>query len=288
MRYLLRVIVGLVFLASAVMKLISIDSFEIYIFSFEWLGLSLSYLAARAIIAAEFTLGIWLLANPKSRFPYMATMLMLIGFTGFLTYLALIGNKESCHCFGSFVSLDPVQSLIKNGVLLALLLVSRRCPPFFKRGQWAFMGATCVAAVATVLIVSPPDNWRYASYSQYTTLNPEALQEAMQNGLLDPEIGEGQKIVCFYSLSCEFCKMSAQKITALRHTNDLWTAPIMVVFGGDPQTPDAFFEQTHLEYQRYQFIPATDFVRITNGTMPLILLMQDGQVIQKFSYRDLH
>lgn len=54
----LRVFLAALFLVSAVAKLLAIDDFELYIFSYGFLSLNVSYLAARLCIAAECWLGL--------------------------------------------------------------------------------------------------------------------------------------------------------------------------------------------------------------------------------------
>ena len=49
---------------------------------------------------------------------------MLLGYTLLLIYALTLGRTDSCHCFGDFLQLDPKQSLIKNGVLMLLFLLS--------------------------------------------------------------------------------------------------------------------------------------------------------------------
>ena len=56
-------LLGVLFIVSAVAKLVEIDTFELYIFSYHLLPLTLSFLAARLVIVAEMLCGIGLLAN---------------------------------------------------------------------------------------------------------------------------------------------------------------------------------------------------------------------------------
>ena len=58
-----RMLLGVFFIVSALAKLVGIDQFEIYIFSYNLLSLNLSFLVARLVICAEVLIGIGLLAN---------------------------------------------------------------------------------------------------------------------------------------------------------------------------------------------------------------------------------
>ena len=59
----LKVLLGLVFIVSAVLKVIDMDQFEIYIYSYHFFSLNFSFLVARAAIIVELVLGIGLVSN---------------------------------------------------------------------------------------------------------------------------------------------------------------------------------------------------------------------------------
>lgn len=289
-KYTLRVVVALIFLFSAITKLISIDTFELYIFGFELFSLSLSYLLARVVIAIELALGVALIANIASKLTHIATLLMIIAFTIFLAILALTGNKDNCNCFGEFVNLNPIQSICKNLALIGLLIFSTNLKSFKVKYRSLWLSLIGVASLSAVFILSPPDNWRYSEYNRHTTLNSEAFTQAIETELLPKEITEGEKVVCFYSMRCEFCRMSAQKIATLRKRGDFSQAEIISIIGrgDDPIDPEIFFKETKLDCSKYYYIEPSDFLKITNGSMPLILVMKDGEVISKYQYRDIH
>ena len=285
--YLLRIIIGIIFIISAFSKLFSIDTFEIYIFSFELFGLGLSYLIARLLITLELAIGLWLIINIDSKWAYYLTHFILWGFTIFLSVLIIKGNKGNCNCFGEFINMNPGQSIIKNLILIILLILSRKCYSFNIKFKPLYRIILPVLSLSIVLISSPPDNWRYKYYSKDTSINAKAFEDAFKNDILKQEIKEGEKIVCFYSLKCNFCKMSAQKIGTMRRMKTFSNAEIIVVFGGNPSDPSTFFKNNKLDCKNYFFISPEDFLRITNGKMPLILVMKEGKIIQKFSYRDI-
>ncbi len=289
-KYILRVIVGIVFIISSIAKLLSIDSFELYIFGFELFSLGFSYLAARLVIAMELALGIFLIINIDSKFIYWVAMTVLSGFTLFLALLAFAGNEENCNCFGEFVNLNPVQSIIKNIILIAILLLSSKLSSFNLKWKNIWRIIIPIGAIATIFIVSPPDNWRYENYNRGVTLNEEAFREGFETSVLPQEINEGEKVVCFYSLKCEFCRKSAQKIGTMRRMGTFSNAEIIAIIGKGEDSPDPerYFEETKLDCSKYYYISPSDFLRITNGSMPLILVMKDGEVIEKFRYRDIH
>ena len=287
--YLLRVLIGLVFLFSATAKLIGIDAFEVYLFSFGWFSLGTAYLLARLVIAAEYTLGILLIANLRAKFAFWSSLTVLAAFTVFLTVLAANGNRENCNCFGELVNLNPVQSIWKNLGMIALLLPTAGLQSFkvCRRGLWFALAV--IVPLACVLIISPPDNWRYKSYDRRNEINRQALQEALEKGLLPPAIAEGDHVVCFYSLQCRFCKMSAKKLMTLRDRGEFSAAPIIAVIGrGENTDTGPFLTETGFRPDKTVFIEPADFLRMTNGKMPVILVMHDTTVVAAYNYRNLH
>ena len=174
LQYVFRVLLGILFLFSATAKLIGIDAFELYLFSFGWFPLGTAYLLARLVIAAEYTLGLLLIANFWPRLAFWASLALLAGFTIFLGVLAATGNRDNCNCFGELVNLNPVQSIWKNLGMLGLLLLSADVRPFQIKHQGLWFALAAVVPLATVLIVSPPDNWRYDSYARHALVNEQA------------------------------------------------------------------------------------------------------------------
>ena len=288
-KYVFRVLLGILFLFSAIAKLIGIDAFELYLFGFGWFPLGTAYLLARLVIAAEFTLGILLIANFWPRLAFWGSLTLLGGFTVFLVALAVSGNRDNCNCFGELINLNPVQSIWKNVGMLAVLLLSAGVQPFRIRRKGLWFALAAVVPLATVLILSPPDNWRYDSYVGRDMLNEPALREALDQGILPHSVVEGDHVVCFFSLKCNFCRMSARKLMTLRERGDFTDAPIIALIGRGEDTDTApFLTETGFRPDEVHFIEPADFLRITNGAMPLFLVMHDETVVEKYNYRNLH
>ena len=288
-KYVFRVLLGILFLFSAIAKLIGIDAFELYLFGFGWFPLGTAYLLARLVIAAEFTLGILLIANFWPRLAFWGSLTLLGGFTVFLIALAVSGNRDNCNCFGELINLNPVQSIWKNVGMLAVLLLSAGVQPFRIRRKGLWFALAAVVPLATVLILSPPDNWRYDSYVGRDMLTEPALREALDQGILPHSVVEGDHVVCFFSLKCNFCRMSARKLMTLRERGDFPDAPIIALIGrGEDTDTTPFLTETGFRPDEVHFIEPADFLRITNGAMPLILVMHDENVVEKYNYRNLH
>jgi uncharacterized membrane protein YphA (DoxX/SURF4 family) len=279
----LRIFVGSVFLVSAISKLISIDSFEIYVYSFGILNLDQAFLLSRFIISIELFLGILLISGKYTRIAVFTSIAMLGVFSAFIIFLILTKNKEHCHCFGE-IELSHISSLIKNIFIIALLLISyKRVDGKFKYDKLILISIS-VISLTIPLVISPPDSFFYNMYAKDVTYNDIVLSEYLKE---NKQFNEGKKILCFFSPGCGFCKLAARKVLIMaKKTNN--PAVFNIVFAGSQASVDKFFKETDSDIFKYSFLPPNRFLKITNGEMPLILLLDGGKVQSKYAYRDIN
>ena len=118
-----KCLLGVLFILSAVLKFISIDAFERYLFSFTLFSFNFCSFAARLVIAAESLIGFAFILNYRHKLLCRITAVVLAVFSCFLLYLVFVGNEENCHCFGEVIDMRPEESLSKNVGLAILLAV---------------------------------------------------------------------------------------------------------------------------------------------------------------------
>jgi uncharacterized membrane protein YphA (DoxX/SURF4 family) len=284
----LRMALGALFIVSAIAKLIGIDRFEIYIFSFNLLPLTWSMMAARLVIVAELLVGIGLMANIAKRLVDTCALLMLVCFTLFLGYAALSGRTDSCQCMGSLVEFDPLQSIAKNAVLLLLLVVAMGARPWSWRPRWFVWLPVVLAPTVAVFVLSAPDNWLFGPSDEI--YNAEQLDSAIApDGELAPlKLAEGRHAVAFLSPGCQFCRMADEKLTHICRRNGLdSTAFVYIIPAADstvaPLTLDtvSFIRPGHL-------VPPMTFALITYGQRPMLMLMENGKVTATCHYRNIN
>ena len=286
-----RELLGLVFIISAVAKLAGADNFELYIFSLGAFSLGASFIIARLVIALELFLGVWLMLNTHPKLSLKLAAAVLAGFSAFLVVMIIKGSKDNCHCFGDLVDFTPLQSLIKNSVLLLVAVLSLHVKPFNIPRKNLLVGLVAAASVATVFIVSPPDNFRYSSYA-IDGFNQELFDKAVADGQIDAELAEGDDVTCFFSFGCEFCHMTAKKLSIMLERGEFPASKLNVLIAGKYDDFDAdvaaFFADSQLPYDRIDTLSANTFLHITNGHYPVVIHTQDGVLLQQWSYRDLH
>ena len=117
-----RIVVGLVFIVSAVTKYISIEAFDLFVYEHQIFSWEITGFVTRLLIATEAFLGIMLLSGVYSKQIKLLSVLILVLFTIYILLKPLLFNvdTENCHCFGTVLLLNDTQTLIKNIVLLAV------------------------------------------------------------------------------------------------------------------------------------------------------------------------
>ena len=288
LKMIIRIGIGAFFIISAVLKLLGLDHFELYIYSFKLFNLTLCELAARSIIAAEILVGILLIVKARYKEAWWLTLLMLIGFSLLLIYVILFRNDSNCHCMGELVEITPSLSLVKNLVLIALMLVIRKEEdyPFRKRIRVLALVGSFIAAIVPPFVLFPIDDI-YNAFSK-----PEIYNEANLNGFLqdsvmqDIQIDDGNYIVGIISSGCDFCRTSCLKMSEIASNNDLDSTRILYFIWGDSTSVQKFPSETHTEAFRFVTINPLVAIRITNS-FPLYFFFKDGEVEKTANLRQL-
>ena len=288
MKVLARILLGLVFAISSVAKLSSLESFELYIFSFGYAGFDLCSIAARLIIIAEFLLGIFLAFNILPRLTRWLTGLSLAGFSIFLLWRAFIGDVESCHCMGDMVDMNPMQSLIKNIILALLLAYVWKDHGRILKHQIPVACITSAAIIIVVFLAFPPDFY-YRGSSESHDLSEEAFRPVADSlGL-----STGKRAVCFYSGSCEHCKHCVSKMAGIISRHSLPKDSVFVLFMQTHENQDSvatsfFTENGEGLVLPYDYLHPVEFIPLTNGSMPLVVLFEDGELVKEYDYLSIN
>ena len=284
----MKVLLGLVFIASAILKIVDMDQFEIYIYSYHFFSLNFSFLVARVAIIVELVLGIGLVSNTLHKLYWWGSMTMLVGYSLLLLYALYLGRTDNCHCFGDFLQLDPKHSLMKNGVLILLFL------PLYWMGEWKtpfrwlIFSIAVIASSIAVFAISPPDNFT-PSYDSEENVQMELFDEMLDEAPLDSlNLREGKQIVCLFSTGCDYCQMAAHKLSLMQQFYGFPADRITYVFMGSEGGIEKFYEKS--ESARYSDILYPDVVRLLkaiNGEFPTIIFMDNGELVHEYGFRNM-
>lgn len=158
----------------------------------------------RFLIALELTLGIALFQpHWRKRLLLPLTMLILVGFTGYL--LTLNPNQENCGCFGAWMKMGPRASIAKNLVMLAICALSWHWSKSDPRGKLSIYILTALLAAACVVVFvalpmrtpPPPDQPQFADLDNFENAGGR-------------ELNQGVVLLAFLNATCEHCEAFAE------------------------------------------------------------------------------
>ncbi len=292
LNWVLRIAVGLVFVLSAVLKYLSIDSFDMYVYEHGLFGYEITESLTRCLVAAELCLGIFLIMGVFPRFTKYTMLAFLVAFTTYLLLQPYLFDMdgENCHCFGDFFSLGRWQSVLKNIVLIALAIPINPALPWHFRWPKTGFATAAVLSLAAVFSLITPSYIDQALYGKEVTIDGSLFRTTM----LETEGGEtflqGRQIVCFYSTACGYCRKSAKKVHIAMRQADIPSDKVRIVFWHtDKSKPiSLFFEKAEVPELEHITIDAETFLNITNGVMPLIAFVNDGTVAECHKYIELN
>lgn len=288
-KFVLRILIGGFFITTAILKLLSLDSFEIYIYSFNLFSFNLCAIIARLVIAAELLVGAFLIAKILYKPTWWLTLLMLVGFSFFLVYVAIFRQDSNCHCMGDIVELNPVYSIIKNLITIVLLLFIRKEEDYHFKGKKAVGIILAVLAVGVPFILFPTD----AAYNLFkksdNTVNEKSFEQFMQDSVAQSlNIQKGNYVLGYLASGCKYCKLSAKKINTMVENNQLDTNKVVFIIWGSDESIQKFKEETEAKHFRYAKIGPIEAIQIVSGQFPTYVLVKDGKPVEAMDIRGLN
>lgn len=280
--------VGVLFIFSAILKIVSMAAFEMYLYEFHVASFELVAVATRLIIASELAVGISLLANLK--WADYAAGAMLLVFSIFLIVQVMQGNTENCHCMGETFELSPDKSLSKNFLAMLILLFGHRMAKYLKQSKKSWIISVVVISIVSlvsVCAVNPPDFMRLVKDREYSQEHlTRLLQREFPSGL------EGDKVVCVLSAKCGACKMAARKMEGIFIRNDWKDDEVITIFSDTKHsTPielrvDTFFMETKTKRRNVLYVNDDTLSKVA-PRVPTVFLLKDGVVKKTFGYRNI-
>ena len=287
-KLIIRLLLGVFFISTAVLKLLSIDSFEVYIYSFGIVNYITVTFLSRLLIFIELLIGISLIFKIYFRQVWWLTMLIIAGFTLFLIYAAIFRNDSSCHCFGSLIELDPSQSIIKNIITIVLLLFIRKeqshdYKPLMRK--W-LIGISIAVSIIIPFVLVPMDVIYNKIHSEKENINTVAFYESLSDSTYR-ELQQGRYLINYALAGCKFCRLGAEKLVLMVEKHNIPHEKIKFVVGGNDDAISKFIEKTNTsDYEHYK-IPAPELMSITFGKFPLYVFLEDGKVVKAGDFRIL-
>jgi hypothetical protein len=284
-QYVIRWLLALIFIGSALAKLFPIELFELTLVRTGVVDWNTAPYVARLIIAIELVLGLcFLQAHLLKKVVIPSTFFLLLIFSVHLVATvfkegAFVGN---CGCFGEWIPMSPFFALVKNIVLLGLLgYLYRRTDPIVPE-RWAIpAGLVTVVAVAVFTIFRSPS---HPAPHEGGTNRVHAL--AAFTSFTDfpvVDLAEGRKIVALFALDCEHCMEVAGTIGRLRTKTDV--PPVFVLFLGEQEEVAHFFQVAQAVYP-YRILDPMTFFPLLDQVLspPRVVFLKDGYIVGDWNY----
>lgn len=303
----IRIGIGSVFIIAAFLKLISIDEFEIYIYSFNILSFLATSIFSRLLIAGEFILGLFLILKIYYRFTWNTMMIVQILFTFFLTYTAIFRNDANCHCFGELIELSPVESIIKNVVLIILLLNVKSLNTEYQssrfKAQSSLLIVSCILLI--VFVVSPPDviyKMIYSTEKEISTVDLYNIQATMCNKQYEDTVSygfnevindnsrqsaDGSRLVVIVSSGCKYCQIGVKKLSMIMKRKGVDKDNVDIFIWGGEDNILKFIKETGTEDYSYWKIDPKQAIDITYGRFPIFIWLDDKKIVEVGDFRDI-
>lgn len=277
-------VLGLLFIASALLKLYPIELLELDLGYHLGVSEVLAMIFARLLISLELMLGILLIMNYEKKSIINAAIAVTLIFSAYLIYLMIqFPAQENCGCMGMMVPMTPIESLFKNAGLLLLLFSLRVLKPtsyprFFGEVQ-RYQRFILIVPLVLPFVLNTVD----FSKNEMRATFSNSISNDVVSSLRDNQ--DEEYLLAYLSPHCVYCKMMARKWEWLKARNE-WTIPLHVVFMGENIDADIqeFVKETGFSFTSYETMQPHVFVQLTQGSMPAVYFVKNGKVVQKDNF----
>jgi len=283
------IILGGVFIFSAVVKLFPVELFE---YTFVEIGVSnwkFSPLIARLFIGLEWFLGSLLLFNIWGRKKEVVVLgiLLLLFFISYLVFQILSqGNTGNCGCFGSIIKMTPGESIAKNVAMILMFF-----PILFAdfKGLW-FKKIIFLSSFLFLFSFSMPfilNPIGYAQFPESTEKGDELFLDEVYKSKNDDkpslELRRGKHLIAFMSATCPHCRLAGYKLHIFKKNNPQLS--IYMFLNGDSVDVKEFFEETKAINIPNSMMRMKDgFVQNAGNSLPSIYLVNNNVIEQRKKY----
>ena len=273
---LLRLFLGLTFIASAVLKLFPIEAFDARILeTAPFLGWTFSMIIGRIIIACELALGIFMVAGLwLRRVVYPLTIAMLTFFTCIIIYsLIRFGNETNCGCFGELLPFSNIQSLLKNIVLTGItIFLTYYAKEHSLKYWWIGISVLAVSTFTIFMLHKIP-----LFMDEIELKNPIVAEYVNCENYQTQETDLAQKhLAVFLSCTCPRCKEMVRNMETLNRVFPLRNVYYFIC-EDSVATINQLFDNKEISFP-YLLIPRDTFYNyLLAPYLPLIGLVDSGK-----------
>jgi hypothetical protein len=291
-----EIAVGAFFLVSAAAKAFDMEAFGVQVSAYNVVkDAKIVSAAAYFALAAETLLGAALVAGVRFKgLTHLLSVAMIAAYSTLVAYAWQVHGLEDCGCLGQWIALGPVETLLKNVALVALIGFS-----WFARGSDAVVPsdgarknpARPIAAAAMSAVFG------LAAYSAVTA--PPPPEPELPPGVIDAarpyarfifradgevfNLGEGRYLVALLSSTCKHCRAAVPALNELFLEDSL--PDIVGLMMGDKEEITEFDTITEPLFATHG-IDTPVFMELLGATPPRLAYVVDGKAEHVWECRD--
>lgn len=283
-------IIGLFFILSAVAKLFPVISFE---FSLGSYGIPWAWTPyfARTVISIELILGIFLILQYRlKKLSIPLTYLFLVFMTLVLVYRWMTAGADAdCGCMGEWLKMTPLQSILKNILIVLLLFFAQKSfnitsTNTVKNYLLAILG---IIAFTAPYIIEPVYVGVNTSFDTQDAHPLDTNLFYTENQIDTPKIEllKGKHIIAFLSIKCPHCQKAANKLGIIHRQHPEY--PIHLFINGKKETVNEFRKKYDCESIPYSILLQPQFLQLSGPNLPSIQYVKDGIIQRNVDYLDM-
>ena len=323
--WIFRVILGSLFILSAISKLFPIEAFDLTIVNQGITNWNVAPYLSRFIISVELFLGISFFINPfvkKISIPF--SFLLLVVFCVHLTYLIATGSgNKNCGCFGELIPMSSVEALIKNLILIFLLFLVNKYFLFEKKRNYSLAFAVFSIVFGGIFLIfqikpyniPPKDEIQSQMNDSVVTVAPSPSKKSdtvqvttktsnaeQKTSSEKPRVksvfasfrefsgGEIVNLDNGIKLVCLFsldCEDCMETAYKLGQAKKDWNnfPPLYILFLGEENQINNFFDAAAMTFP-YKIISPQSFFPLIKNFPPRIVLLNNGNIIGDWGYEN--
>lgn len=283
--FFLQCLIGLLFIFSGVAKLFPIHLTELNLVYHHIANWNWSPYLSRILIISEITLGIALcMGVSHKKFTLYFALCFTMLFSVYLVVLLINdGNQQDCGCFGGVLPMSPIESLIKNSLIIAVITIILKFTQqkTSKLTVYAFMLIAGISS-SLILIYFPIYTWLDVNPTLKKTVPFDFNEPIKFSNKEMVSLKEGKKLIGVFNMACNNCREVAFKLGIISKQKKINNLHLLLV--GEADEIDVFISETHLNYpfKRYSFF---EFVKLyPHSTWPWIISSEQGTIRQQWTY----
>lgn len=270
----LRICFGLLFLASAGLKLFPIEAFEVILI--KQVGISWKWVAyvSRFLIIAEFLIGTAILVNFQLKKALVASLVMLTAFSVYLILQLSSGAEvDNCGCFGELIPMNTVQSIVKNIVFMlaaSVLLFAKKATRTF----WPTLLNLSLSYAAFVFVLFqapfPVIESEEIGNNSISPFQAVATEESL-------DLNDQHLFLVMFA-ECAHCEQLAATLSTMELEDDLDRLHIYVY--GHPTRVQEFVEKTGITNLNPKQTKDRGILAAIDGTFPTMVSVDSSEIKQ--------